>query len=522
MPSRIPSHDPFTPADRRTLERRGIPVQEAREQLARLESPPGPIALARPCTLDDGIVSPDAAAQARALQAHAAAAASGHVSQFLPASGAATRMFQDLTSLLQGTLRDMRPHQHEFFANLADLPFSSALREALLSRGTPLDELVERRQFLPILDALLGPQGLALGALPKGLIPFHQGPAGAVTAFEEHLIEAAVVAADATGRFRLHATVSLEHRERFVRHLDWVRTGGRLPEGLVAEVEFSSQDPATDTLALDETGRPARAADGTLLFRPSGHGALLPNLSRHAASAGEAGRFVLIKNIDNVAPAPLKEPTLHWSRVLLGMAAELTAEIHALLDALASGGPTGEAERFVRTRLGETGPLLPPGSGSEEAARAALLRRLDRPLRICGMVRNEGEPGGGPFWVRGDGPGESRQIVESAQVSPASEEQKRIFGSSTHFNPVYLACSLHNRHGRPHDLARFADPSAVIVTRKSHEGRPITALERPGLWNGAMAGWITLFVEVPIEVFNPVKTVHDLLRPAHRAGAGGR
>jgi hypothetical protein len=270
-------------------------------------------------------------------------------------------------------------------------------------------------------------------------------------------------------------------------------------------VGFSEQHPATDTIAADPAGGPFRGPAGELVFRPAGHGALLRNL-------GELGAdLVFLKNIDNVAVARLREPTSRWSAALVALAAEYAARAGALavrLHDAADAQAEEEARAFLRDALGETQPA---------SSREELLGLLERPMRVCGMVRNTGEPGGGPFWVRGADGRVTRQVVESVQVDPASPEQLAILRSATHFNPVFLACSLRDRHGRPWDLDRFTDPDAVLVTRKSAFGRDLLALERPGLWNGAMARWNTIFVEVPLEVFNPVKTVLDLLRPEHQA-----
>ena len=305
----------------------------------------------------------------------------------------------------------------------------------------------------------------ALRALPKGLLPFHRFGATTRTAFEEHLVEAAAIVRDGSGQCRLHVTVSPDHRAAFESALESARPRLEGETGARFDVTFSEQSPSTDTVALDESGRLFRDEDGRILFRPGGHGALLKNLQ------DTGGDVVLVKNIDNVVPDARRGPTILWKRLLAGYLAR-------------------------RER---------------DSAR-------DRPLRIVGVVRNEGEPGGGPFWVAGPG-GESRQIVESAQVNLADPAQAAIWGAATHFNPVDLACSLRDAAGRPFDLARFVDERAVFVSKKTHGGRPLRAFERPGLWNGAMAHWETVFVEVPGLTFAPVKTILDLLRPEHQPGA---
>jgi hypothetical protein len=271
------------------------------------------------------------------------------------------------------------------------------------------------------------------------------------------------------------------------------------------DVTFSEQQPSTDTLAADPAGAPFRQDDGSLLFRPAGHGALIENLNALGAD------LVLIKNIDNVVPDRLKEPTYAWTRILLGLVAGVEAEAREWAERLDAGGRADDlegAEAFVARRFGWRSPA---DSGDR---RAFLLAALRRPIRVCGMVENTGEPGGGPYFVARGGLGP--QIVESAQVDMSDPAQARIFREATHFNPVFMACALRGPDGTPRDLRGFVDPSVVIVTRKSAQGRPLLALERPGLWNGAMAHWNSIFVEAPGEVFNPVKTVFDLLRPEHQ------
>jgi hypothetical protein len=395
-----------------------------------------------------------------------------------------------------------------FIHELPRFAFAESLAAVLARQGKSLETLRRDGPWRPVLEALLDPAGLDAARAPKGLLAFHRERGEVRTAFEEHLVEACAIASDAQGARTLDVTVSAEHREGFesllAERLPWLTKsfGGRW------QVAFSEQHPSTDTLAADPAGGPFRNDRGRLLFRPAGHGALIANLA-------EAGRdLVFLKNIDNVAVSRLKPETARWSRALLGLAAELSAAAHAWCARLEAGerGALDGARAFAAAELG----LELPAGIDAGGARAL----IDRPVRVCGMVENTGEPGGGPFWVR-DGGGVSRQIVESAQVDHRSEAQQSIFRRSTHFNPVFLAASLRDAAGRPHDLSRFVDETAVIITRKSHHGRELLALERPGLWNGAMARWHTRFVEVPLAVFNPVKTVFDLLRPEHQGEPAG-
>lgn len=507
----------FTEADRRQLAARGIPEDEAHRQLALMARPVRRIDLVRPCTAGDGIERLAAERLPELLDAHARAAAAGRVSEFVPASGAATRMFRELLAALElpgplepGAVRAAAAAGGEAAAALAALvdglprfAFHDALAEVLAARGASLERLRAGGPWRPVAEALLAADGLDYARLPKGLVAFHRRAGVVRTPFEEHLEEAATLARGADGRARAHFTVPPEHRARFEGL--FAACGPEIARRTGAKVEagFSEQHPGTDTLAADPAGGPFRGPDGALLFRPSGHGALLRNLADCGAD------LVFVKNVDNVAVERLRPEGLRWSRALVGLAAELQARAGALLGRLAAGpGAEDDARAFLRLAL---------GADDAPEAREALAARLDRPLRVCGMVANTGEPGGGPFWVRGRDGRVTRQVVEASQVDAGSPEQLRLLAAATHFNPVFFACALRGPGGRAYDLGRYVDPEAVIVTRRSSGGRDLLALERPGLWNGAMAEWNTVFVEVPIAVFNPVKTVFDLLRSEHQA-----
>jgi len=509
----------FTDADLRELERRGIAEDEVRRQLAFFARPPSYRRLERPCTVGDGIRRLDPADHDDLLGEHAAQARLGRLLKFVPASGAASRMFKELLHYHQGPGRGTAPSEvdehaaagraealalRRFLDSLERFAFHDELRAALELRGTDLSRLRGAGEFAPLLDALLSAEGLAYADTPKGLIRFHAYPDGECrTALEEHLAEAARITRDAEGRCRLHFTVSPEHRERFEQAVAEAQERYGRRHDCRFEVSYSSQKAATDTIAADTAGRPLRDADGALRFRPGGHGALIENL------ADLAGDLVFIKNIDNVQPERRRGDTLLWKALLAGILARLERRAHERVRDLRSGaaGAVEAALRFVVDELG----LVADGSSDREA----LLARLDRPLRVCGVVPNTGEPGGGPFWVRGADGRLSLQIVEAAEVDPDDAEQQALLRGSTHFNPVDLVCALRDADGRPHDLHRFIDPDAVMISRKSADGHELLALERPGLWNGAMAGWNTVFVEVPLATFSPVKSVLDLLREEH-------
>jgi hypothetical protein len=505
--------------DRAQLAELGISEPEVARQLRLFANPPRPAALVRPCTVGDGIDRLDAETRPRAQHAYDAAARAGRLLKFVPASGAATRMFQSLVAVrqrpgeitragLEARAADGDGDSREvltFIDGRSRFPFVDALAEAIARRGENLDELARRGIIGPVLAALLDPDGLAFAALPKALLPFHRHPGGSRTAFEEHVLEGAAYARSAAGTVRLHFTVSPEHDAACRTLLEALRPRCEARADVRLDVGFSHQQRATDTLAVDLDDQPLRDADGRLVLRPGGHGALIENIN------DLRGDVVFLKTVDNIQPEHRRGPTLEWMRLLTGHLVALQDALVGHLAALSGGAPSqvqiAAAQRFARAAFGED-------VSSPDAA--ALVEALDRPLRVCGMVRNTGEPGGGPFWVRGPDGRTRRQIVESAQIDLDDGAQRALFEASTHFNPVLIACAVRDWRGRPFDLHRFIDESAVFIACKSKDGQELKALERPGLWNGGMAAWHTVFVEVPIETFTPVKSVNDLLRPEHQ------
>jgi len=491
----------FSPADLAQLAAHGIPVAEAERQLEQLRHGQRWTHLVRPCTTGDGIRQLPEERRAALQDRFSAAAGTGRVIRFVPASGAATRMFQ-LLQTPAGDGHELR----RFLAELERFPFAPALAAVLSRTGHDL-ETVRRSGDLPtLLAALLESHGLDYSRLPKGLLAFHRDGAEVRTAFVEHLAETALLIG-AGHSARLHFTVSPEHLPLFESHLAEWRGILERCYGTFFEIRFSVQQLATDTLALATDDHPLRDTGGHLLLRPGGHGALLANL------AALEGEVILIRNIDNVVPDARKADNLLWDRLLGGLLLELVDTRQALLERLRTESPDDAARQaalvFLQKDLGVnvSGVTLATGQ---------LVDLLDRPLRVCGMVKNSGEPGGGPFWVRGSDGLASRQIVEASQVDRGNPAQAAILAAATHFNPVDLACTLCDGNGQPYNLERFVDHDTAIVTTKVQNGQPLRILERPGLWNGAMAGWHTVFVELPVSTFNPVKTVFDLLRPAHQ------
>lgn len=516
----------FDERDSAQLEDAGISLEEARRQIRLLDRPPAAILLHRPCTVGDGIQVLDEEQRQAARHQHEDACRKGRLLKVVPASGAASRMFQSLLAARAADgarTEDVRRAAAqgdanasallEFLAGLRKFAFFDQLRETLVRRGRSVEELEAHGSFGEILDALLGPHGLDYASRPKGLLEFHRYAAETRTAFEEHLVEATEYVRDATGRCRIHFTVSPEHRSGFTARLQRSRATYEKRYGVRFDVDFSLQKRSTDTLAVDEEGRPFRNADGSLLLRPGGHGALIVNLNDLHAD------LIHIQNIDNVVPDRLRPQTTQWKKILIGHLVGIQERSFALLEELHAheAPPPHLLERsreFARDAFAIDVPAEVQRSSGLQ--RSFLADRLDRPLRVCGVVRNTGEPGGGPFWVRGKNGALTLQIVESAQVDADDATQREVFASATHFNPVSLVCGLRNWRGESFDLREFVDPEAVFIARKSKDGRGLKALERPGLWNGAMAEWNTVFVEIPGINFTPVKTVNDLLRPEHQ------
>lgn len=507
---------PFHELDIHRLKSQGISEAEALAQLEILHRGFQPVRLDRPCSAGDGVRVLDER-DGRRLQAlyEDKVQGPGRATKFVPASGAASRMFSLLSAYVganQNAAQPARPEGKvlEFFQNINRFAFADDLAKAMGVDMEALPRFVEEGDYVSLLKTLLSPQGLNYEKLPKGLIPFHRYPDGVRTAMEEQLAEGAAYVLDQNRRARIHLTVTPDAQ-------NWVRSF--LEEFLFDkpslnttwDVSMSLQKPATQTVALDAAGEPFRDAAGQLVLRPGGHGSLLANLEELG------GDVVFLKNIDNVLPEGHADVHHLYKKILGGQLWELREQLFALLNKLDKGGDASAfaaAEAWAAT-LGYRIPAEILGSGDPKKKSERLLAWLNRPLRVCGVVKNSGEPGGGPFWVRDREGNVTPQIVESAQVDPKDPAQAAIFRSSTHFNPVDLVCQLKDYRGRPFRLGDFVDPETWFLSSKTEGGKPLTALERPGLWNGAMAKWFTVFVEVPLATFSPVKTVFDLLRPEH-------
>ena len=478
--------------------------------------------LNRPAKVRDGILRLSEKELKKAIDFYDDTIGEFKIIKFIPASGAASRMFKDLFLFMDeftGSGEDIKNYREKdqynavryFLDNIEKFAFYDDLESIAKRDGQGISSLIGENKLQVILQYLLTEKGLNYGNLPKGLLKFHKYENGSRTPVEEHLVEGALYAKSNPGQVNLHFTVSPEHESRFREH---IKKNAKIYIDMFKvhfDIGFSKQKPSTDTIAVDMNNNPFVLDNGEILFRPGGHGALIENLNDLDAD------IIFIKNIDNIVPDHIKETTVMYKKALAGKLMEYQERTFYYLSIMEEESTLSpsfmeEVHNFIQKELCEE--LLP---GHEIIdAKAYFIKKLNRPLRVCGMVKNEGEPGGGPFWTKSQDNTISLQIVESAQVDHTDPLQAEIAHSATHFNPVDLVCGVKNYKGEKFDLTKFVDPRTGFISRKSQGGRELKALELPGLWNGAMSDWITLFVEVPIETFNPVKVVNDLLRDQHQ------
>lgn len=489
------------------IKKRGSDIAVVEDQVKYFVSGFPFLQLSKAATIGDGIIRLTDAQIEEVIAEFDKSASEGEVAllKFVPASGAATRMFKSLFGFLQEDKKDKSVE--EFFTRLRDFAFYDDLKASLAADGHDIASTDEKT----IVSYYLTNKGLGYGELPKGLLKFHNYQDRSRTPLEEHLVEGAKYA-NAGSNVQIHFTVSPEHRDKFEKLVVEVLPSYQSQFGVKYIVSFSEQQKSTDTIAVNLDNSPFRESDGSLLFRPAGHGALLDNLGQLDADV------IFIKNIDNVVPDRIKADTITYKKALAGIVLKYQKRIFSYIDKLAGPADSSlleELDLFFRNEL----CVIPPASYTDwdDSEKAAyFLKKLDRPLRACGMVKNQGEPGGGPFWAENADGSSSLQVVESAQVDVDDAAQNNIFKDSTHFNPVDLVCAVKNKNGELYNLKKFRDPLTGFITGKSKDGKELKAQELPGLWNGAMADWNTLFVEVPLITFNPVKTVNDLLREQHQ------
>lgn len=528
----------YSARDRDFFSSRRIGLDEVdRQRMLLTSEKPHRVCAERACTISDGIRRIGGDERSSLIQAGLTAVKNGRLTDFVPASGAATRMFADLLEarkkgaefLVQ--VPEVAHHDktaraiQQIFESLPHFAFYPELREIVLKKSSgkvDLDSVSAHDLFRggdagAVISAIVDSEGLGLADMPKALIPFHRyGAQDVCTSLAEHLHTAAEVGADMIGGCRVHFTCSPEHMEGFHREAREVAHLIHKRQGVQFNLSFSIQDPSTDTVCVDEEGNLGRDPLGNPLLRPGGHGALLFNLERLGREGSDA---VYINNIDNVHPAHRRHEFVDSKLLLLGVLSEVQASVHAAV----AGLRTGMDEQGVQELYDEMNRQVGLGVSTQEwndadvAARVSLLiDALDRPIRVVGVVKNMGEQGGGPFWVRGSNGRVTRQLVERHELDPADEQQQALFAQGTHFNPVRIMCGLKDHTGKPHELNRFVNQRAVLISEKSISGSRVKILERPGLWNGGMAEWITIFVEVDEATFAPVKSVADLAKPSHR------
>jgi len=496
----------FTKEDIAQIEQRGSSVKTVEEQVERFKKGFPWMKIVAPATPERGIQVLDEAAVEAAAKYYDGASMNGKC-KFVPASGAASRMFKDLFSGLDALkagkeLSDDAPAA-KFVDKIAEFAFYAPELFGEQTCTCP-----EYRK--DVLAKTLTDEGLGYGAKPKGVLKFHKYTDGEIrTAFAEHLIEAQNYMRNEDGTANLVVTISPEHQQLFEEAYAEVKEAYEAKYGVKYNITFTFQDKATDTVAVDVENKPFRTETDSLLFRPAGHGALIYNLNRLEEEV------VSIKNIDNVANERLLPETATWKKVLLGKALELRDTLHGYLrqlDEAATPVLCDEIEEFLDKTLCVTLPKTVDFHDRVYQIRT----KLDRPVRVAGMVKNQGEPGGGPFIIAEKDGSTSLQVLESVQINMSDDHARNALASATHFNPVDIVCCLHNYKGESFDLLKYVDEDAGFISSKSYQGRELKALELPGLWNGAMSNWNTLFVEVPLATFNPVKVVLDLLRPAHQ------
>lgn len=506
--------------DLNQIKARGISEQQIEHQLEQIKNGFPFLKLEGAAAIGKGIIAPTTDEVKSYEDAWNNYKKEGHkVVKFVPASGAASRMFKNMFAFLNAPYDvPTTDFEKQFFDNIKKFAFREALCEQCHKNndGKGIMKLIKEGNYKAVVANLLEEKGLNYGQLPKGLLLFHEYSADEVrTPMEEHLVEAALYASS-NGEANVHFTVSHDHLELFKKKVAEKADFYAQKFNVKYNISFSEQKPSTDTIAANPDNTPFRNEDGSLLFRPGGHGALIENLNEIDADV------IFIKNIDNVVPDRLKADTVTYKQVIAGILVTLQRKAFEYLKVLDSGqynhDKLEEIIRFVQRdlccRKADIKEL-------EDAELVIYLRKkLNRPMRVCGVVKNVGEPGGGPFLTYNSDGTVSLQILESSQIDKNNEEYMKMFTQGTHFNPVDLVCATKNYKGEPFHLPDYVDPNTGFISSKSKNGKDLKALELPGLWNGAMSDWNTVFVEVPLSTFNPVKTVNDLLRDQHQAVLG--
>ena len=505
----------FNPKDVEQLEQHGLTPAQVLGQLEMFKRGFPPTRINSPAVVGNGIHSLSSEDKKKFVQYFDQKKDKADIVKFVPASGAASRMFQSLTSLLnhyepeQQSLKDFIAEHRlnnldEFLSSFSEFAFANHLRKAVREHHPDYKFKKKGERALIVAEVLLSEKGLNFGRLPKGLIPFHKYNKHYTTAFEEQLYEGCFYAANRDEVF-VHFTFSPAHVEYFKQEFEGIKNRVQKKTKKEVHVSYSFQKSETDTVAVDSDNNPLRDENGKLIFRPAGHGALLDNLNDIDADV------IFIKNIDNVIAEEYVEEISSYKKMLAGKLLWLQTKIHHYVRELRATEIDPELVSEVKTFMWNELNI-------KDVSNSILHLQgiLNRPTRVCGMVKNTGSAGGGPFWVIDSEGIQSLQIVESAQIDLKDPSQRNIFNESTHFNPVDVVCGVRDYKGDKFDLTAFTDPNTGFISTKEHKGQQIKALELPGLWNGSMAQWNTVFIEVPLITFNPVKTVNDLLQKEHR------
>ena len=494
--------------DLKQIALRGITEKQIETQLKEFETGFPFLKLEAAAAVGNGIVAPNENERKQYVKAWEDYKAAGkRIVKFVPASGAASRMFKNMFAFVDADYDvPTTDFEKKYFNEIEKFAFYEALDAVCVkNEGKGIKALMAEGNYKAVAANMLKAEGLNYGQLPKGMLLFHKYAEGARTPMEEHLVEGAFYAAS-KGEAHVHFTVSHDHLEFFKAKVVEKADGFAKKYGIKYDITFSEQKPSTDTVAANPDNTPFREADGSLLFRPGGHGALIENLNEIEADV------IFIKNIDNVVPDRLKPETVEWKQVIAGVLVSLQKqafEYLRILDGNPSEAQIAEIAKFVEKNL-----CTNPKNNKVDAA--YLRKKLNRPMRVCGVVKNVGEPGGGPFLTYNQDGTVSLQILESSQIDTNNAEYMKMFTQGTHFNPVDLVCAVKDYQGKPFNLPDFVDKTTGFISSKSKGGKELKALELPGLWNGAMSDWSTIFVEVPLGTFNPVKTVNDLLREQHQ------
>jgi len=500
----------FTSKDLAFMEQRGSDPKHVEKQFAFFKTGFDFANINRNAAIGDGIVKFTDLEVAHWVSMYEFLSQKKEIVKFVPASGAASRMFKDLYEAMDTeALSDKAKY---YLENIKDFAFFNDLKEYIEKTISSFDEVLKDVKSKIPFEYLLGEKGLNYGNLPKGLLKFHKYDNESRTALEEHLVESAIYARSGDGICRLHFTVSPDHLDKFNELVAQVKEKYEKRFGVTYDITYSIQAPSTDTLAAEPDNTPFRDKTGSLLFRPGGHGALIANLNNLHAD------LVFIKNIDNVTTEDKLDTTILYKKALAGYLLHLQEKsfeyqkrlnderltVNGKRDMM-SGSELEEIVLFAKNKL-----MIQ--FEHENPTQEEVLKKLHRPMRICGVVKNEGEPGGGPFWITNRKGETSLQIVESSQINMNNPEQKAFFDSASHFNPVDMFCCYKDVHGKFFNLNKYVDTHTGFISKKTYEGKTVVAMELPGLWNGAMADWVTVFVEVPLSTFNPVKTGFDLLK----------